>query len=240
MGIYADSEDVVDYLQSSTALTASTVPSTSTLERLISAVEDEIDDATFHAWRVRRKVDEYQRMGRVDTRMVGHFARMVELRHWAIKTLDTAEGDKLEVWDGSAWTDWVASGSGKTEGRDADYFLQAREGLIYFMKGFTGISYADGVRITYRYGNVDVQARIHQLAVEMTALKVMRTSHNLVVAQGGVSPAEGQPVSTTTAQLAEEIQRTLADPRLLHSPKKSWAMSGGRRGRGRWGFKWGR
>ncbi len=240
MGTYADFEDVVDYLQSSTGLTSATVPSSETLERLISAVEDEIDDATGHAWRIRRRKDEYQRMGRVDARVVGHFARMVELRHWAIRTLDTAKGDKLEVWDGSSWVDWVASGSGKTEGRGDDYFLQARQGLIYFIKGFPGISYADGVRITYRYGEVDIRATVHQLAVEMTAVKVMRTSHNLVVAQGGVSPAEGQPVSTTTAQLDEEHRRKLADPRWLQSPKRSGVTSPGRIGRGRWGFKWGR
>jgi len=154
----------------------------------------------------------------------------VDLHHWEVRTFISGSGDKLEVFDGSVYVDWLTAG--KTEGRNNDYFLNARQGRIYFQKGIPRAwRYPDGVRITYRYGDYEVQGNIHKLAVLMVVRELAPMDHRTMVTTGGVSPGQPMGASEITQTLDKRIERILGDTSWLRSPRKNWRISGGPHGR---------
>ena len=190
-------------------------------------MEARIDDETGHAWRPRRNIQEYHtaRLSR-RYRWTALPVAFVQLEHWAIRTL-TNPPDILEVWNGSAYIEWIST---FTEGRDQDYFLTPRDGRIYFMRGFNWWRlFPDGVRVTYRYGETDIWGDLHQLAVKATAAEVARTSSTRVIASGGLNPPEGQSVSELIAQIDKEVDAKLKDRTWLRTPRAAPRISGGPR-----------
>jgi len=134
MGTYCDPEDVADFLQITGGFSSTTNPTSDTVERVIESIEDIIDARTKHAWRERRIVDEYK-APRWDTAFrLALPVPYVDLDHWQVFPLATASGDKLEVFDGSSYVEWLAGG--KVHGRTADYFLEERRGRLLFPRGF--------------------------------------------------------------------------------------------------------
>ncbi len=230
MGTYCDPDDVQAYLQTTATFDDSSTPTRADVERVINGVEDEIDDRTGHAWRPRRNVLEYH-SARLDRRFRWSALPVayVQLEHWNIMEL-TSPQNVLEVWNASAWVDWLEPALGKTEGRDADYFLLARQGRVYFMRGFPWYRlFPDGVRVTYNYGETEVWGDVHQLAVKMAAAEIMRTDTQRVVAGGGLAPPEGQAISQTIAQLDTQIEKKLTDKDWLRTPRALPYISGGPR-----------
>ncbi len=226
MGSYCDFDDVSALLQCPD-FTDSSTPTAAEVELLINGVEARIDDETGHAWRPRRNIQEYHtaRLSR-RYRWTALPVAYIQLEHWAIRTLADPP-DVLEVWNGSAWVDWIAT---RTEGRDADYFLVGRQGRLYFMRGFSWWRlFPDGVRVTYRYGETEVWGDVHQLAVKATAAEVARTDTGRVVAGGGLNPVEGQSVSELIAQIDAEVTAKLKDRTWLRTPRALPRISGGPR-----------
>ncbi|MEE9198077.1 MAG: hypothetical protein V3U45_08015 [bacterium] len=227
MGTYCDPDDVAAFLQTP-AFTTTGQPTSDDVELLINGVEARIDDETGHAWRARRNIQEYS-TARIDRRFrwTALPAGYVQLEHWAIRPL-VSPPDVLEVWNGSVWTDWLTGG--QVEGRGADYFLLARQGRIYFLRGFSFWRlWPDGVRVTYRYGETEVWGDVHQLAVKAAAAEVLRTSSDRVVAAGGLNPPEGQSVQEMIAQIDKEVEKKLADPNWLRTPRALPYITGGPR-----------
>lgn len=232
MGTYCDPEDVQGYLQTDTAWSTTTNPTRADVERLIEAVESEIDDRTAHSWRPRRVAEEYHTAKFSTVWRIGRPAPYVELEHWLIKALSNSAGDRLEVWDGSNYIDWLDPAEGKTHGRISDFFLQARKGYIFFPIGFpVAFRFNDGVRVTYRYGDVDVLGTVHQLAVMMTAEHIVRSDHRILVAAGGPQGPETTSQADVARQLRKEIDKTFADTSWIRSPRNRFRISGGPHGR---------
>lgn len=227
MGVYCDHDDVTGFLQSSDAFSATSTPAAADVERIIQSIEDEIDDATKHAWRVRRQVSEYGKM-RWDNRFrISRPAAFVELEHWSIRTLARANFDKLEVFTGTSYIDWLDPAENRVEARNGDYFLVARTGRIYLLRGIPFRDYSYGVRTTYRYGDVDVWGSVHKLAVRMAALELMNLGHDDYIAGGGLNPQEGQPVSQAIDKLQKEVDKKLANTDWVRVPRRKWRLSGG-------------
>jgi hypothetical protein len=232
MGAYTSADDVQQYLQFATPFSATSRLTLQAVEALIDGVESEIDNRTYHAWRPRRVVDEYGTV-RYDTTMrLGRPAPYMELKHWMVRPLDTLQGDKLEIWTGGIYQDWLLPATGKLSGRVADYFLEERPGKIFFMQGFPVVyRFSEGVRVTYRYGEYDVWGDVHMQATKMAAAEVLRTSPDIMVAQGGPEGPQMQKPGEALAQLDASIEKKFRDTSWIRSERHRFRISGGPHGR---------
>jgi hypothetical protein len=153
-----------------------TNPSIQEMTQVINRVEDKIDFKTGHAWRKRYS---YTNSGRdttaqyeyhdVDKAFEYQTGTPIYLQHRHIYTLDTNEGDILEFWNGAEWENWTTD---KTEGRNNDYWLDYRRGIVY-MRGTWYVRKPQGLRIKYRYGETFVPGQIEDIATKWAAIDVL-------------------------------------------------------------------
>lgn len=154
---YTTMINVKNYLQLTNDFTDSTKPSLNTIMDWIFDAEDEIDNDTRHSWRETTISDEYHN---TDGERGYTCKSQINLDNRNIKTFDTDEGDKLEIWTGSEWEDYITE---KTEGRDEDFWVDYENGVIYIRNGY--FYYRDkGARISYRYGETSVPRDIKKVA----------------------------------------------------------------------------
>jgi len=151
MVVYATADDVRRVLQTVT-FTGTTTPTDTDVEAFIEEGEDEIDRRTRRAWRVVTITEEFQDVIRgadpsldrsyynADTRIFLDFSNT--------KKLDSGQGDKLELWNGNAYEDFLVD---RTEGRENDFWQDEKMGVI-MVKLFYGFYRRRKARITYRYG----------------------------------------------------------------------------------------
>lgn len=93
-----------------------------------------------------------------------------------------ADVDKLEVWTGSSYSDWLDD---KTEGRANDYWMDEEEGVLYLRYHFPYFT-KKAVRMTYRYGESTVPNDIKEAAAMMAAIKVLESDdRSAVMAETG-------------------------------------------------------
>jgi len=140
----------------------STKPSLNTIIDWIFEAEDYIDNQTNHSWRETTITNEYHD---IPKRTLGGRERWwtglpIYLKHRSIRSFDTSKGDKLEIWDGSNYTDWITE---KTEGRANDFWVDYEDGIIY-LKNLISWIWKRAVRVTYRYGETSIPEDIKQLA----------------------------------------------------------------------------
>lgn len=162
---YTTAAKVASLLQVNTFDGLST-PTLTEVEQIINRKEDYIDKRTGHAWRERAILEEY--VNPTDYNRFGNGVRF-DLKHRKIKEFDTLENDKIEVWNGNEWIDYVAT---KTEGRNDDYWVDYINGIVYIRKrsGF----FEHGIRITYRYGEDLVDGTIEDIATKLVMIDILR------------------------------------------------------------------
>lgn len=157
----------------------STLPTVTEVNSIIDQAQDFIDQYTGHAWRsvtVTEEVYDY-----VHPRDIGYYARTRDnrcicLNHRSIRTISSS--DKIEVWTGSAWKDYVAD---YTEARGSDYWLDYDKGVIFFGDHYPHRE-SSSVRVTFRYGESSVPADIERAATLYVAMQLAASMDNLVVA----------------------------------------------------------
>lgn len=166
MATYCTSTQVAEVLQISN-FNAGSTPKDEVIDRYIERAEAKIESITAHAWQTKTISNEYLEPSSLYRYGTGI---RFKLTHRSIKTFSTGSGDKLEVWDGNSWVDYV---SAKTEGRGNDFWVNYEEGVVYLI-GINNI-YPDGVRCTYRYGESTVSASIEECACLMAAIMVLNS-----------------------------------------------------------------
>jgi hypothetical protein len=173
-------------------LSVSTIPTLAEVETLISRAEDTIDRKTRHSWRATTVTDEvhdyqppqfYSGLGRSSEQ------RFIVLNHRKIRSFSNASGDKLEVWNGNSWVDYITT---YQEGRDKDFYVDYVRGVIYFMNQ-TPAFMEHSVRVTYRFGEITIPGDITQAAVILTAINLISGNEGnalLGTAEGALNNAE--------------------------------------------------
>jgi hypothetical protein len=179
MGDYTTASAVADFLNLP-RFSTSTTPTSTTIEERIDEAEAYIDQITGHAWRNKTISNEYHELNLGYEALTGI---PVYLNHRGIKNLATASGDKLEIWDGGTWSDWLV-GTSRTEGRDKDYWLRYEDGVLY-IRNWT--RYPKGVRVTYRYGETIVPYDIKKAALLLTCIDLIATDDKSVQLPEGTS-----------------------------------------------------
>ena len=174
---YSTADKLAAYLQVD-PFSATTIPTQTQVEDFLLRAERDIERRTNRAWRTVKNVDyetrdyEYHDIEWPSGWGYSYISKpRVRLKHPNIITpLSAAAGDELEVWRGSSWEEWVGV---KTEDRNGDYWINADEGIIYFIRGYPPIRFPDGIRVRYRYGHNVVDPYVEDLATKLVAIMVM-------------------------------------------------------------------
>lgn len=158
---YTTPKKVKKYLQLTNDFSDSTKPSLNTIMDWIFEAEDEVDGECKHAFRETTVTNEYHDYPYHFTYLWGFIP--IYLNNRKIKTLDTDEGDKIELFDGSSWIDYVTE---KTEGRNDDFWMDYNNGILYVRKGYMIIR-RKAIRLTYRFGEDTIPNDIKKVATRM-------------------------------------------------------------------------
>lgn len=143
----------------------------SNMEDNINRNEDKIDSDTGHAWRTKTVTNEFHN---IDSPYVTFRGIRISLNHRSIKTLDGNEGDKIEIWNGNDYDDYVAT---KTEGRANDFWIESGIGNVYLITFPT--TRPLGLRATYRYGEDTVAGDIKKACILLSAADFISGSNEL-------------------------------------------------------------
>jgi hypothetical protein len=149
-----------------------TIPTDTEIYQLVYNVMDQIDQFTAHAWRAITVTDEvYNYRPPRDIGYGGRYreSRGICLNHRSIKTFSHASGDKLEVYNGASWIDFLTT---YTEGRGSDFWVDYGKGIIYFTNQYPLIA-DHPCRVTYRFGEALVPYDIQRAATMLAACDLL-------------------------------------------------------------------
>lgn len=168
---YTSTADIGDFLRIS--ITCSSSPSIAQVEKLIKRAEDKIDRRTGHAWRTKSTTEIFN----LPLLYTFGWGTFISLKHRNIKyksgadtCLDTAQGDKIEIWNGSngTWSDYVCT--------PGSYDVEYIKGELYLRGFIFSILRQNRVRVTYRYGDSSVPLDIQDATVKLTCIDLIRSS----------------------------------------------------------------
>lgn len=173
------------------------------VEDWILEAEEEVDKDVQQAWRERRVTQAYYDFpDHADEE--GFLAIPLGRPH--VRAISA-----LEVWEGSAWVDYIAS---KTEGRDEDWFLVEDSGLLMIsaLHGFRG-SRRHRVRVTYTYGLSSVPADIRRATTLMAAY--LKVTGGVYEEHGHGGPVDRIPRSEASSRWLSQARAILKRHRRL-------------------------
>lgn len=177
-----------------------TNPTKSQVESRILAASNKIDDYIGHAFRPRQIRDEYHNFGNTYYWRSG---MPIFLNKRDIRTpLDPEEGDKLEIWRGNEYNDWVADDS-KTEGRDGDYWVNESEGILYIYRRKLFFRRHKEVRLTYRFGKETVPQTVRDACARLVAVHYLESQQYRVTTPGNEEAPDGHAVAEQWREIAE-------------------------------------
>lgn len=202
MAEYCTTLQVANFLGITTDFSASTNPLKTAVTEWIEANEDTIDKKTMHAWRTKTITDELHHMDSLPYGL--REGVKIFLEHRKIKTFESGT-DKLEVWDGTQWLDYVAN---KVEGRNNDFWVDYKSGLIS-IRNLTTFKFFSA-RVTYRYGETSVDRDIRKACILMTAADVLNTDDRSVSLPEGT---EGFPIPDKSRKWIAQAKGIISDNR---------------------------
>jgi hypothetical protein len=139
-----------------------------------------IERATGTAWKEVRAVNEYNSLQRRS--FDWEVGIPIFLQYSPVRQFDNVAGDKLEIWNGSQWEEWITQ---RQEGRDKDFWVDYEDGIV-FLRFFLPIFYSRfAVRITYRYGYTTVNEDIKKATILLTAADVLENESRSTLTPAG-------------------------------------------------------
>jgi len=192
-----------------------TSPSIYDVYSAINEAEDEIDRKTGHAWRTRYNATstgaatssgDYEYRNIIADQMVGA-GIPIQLSHRFVSTLTYNSGDRLEVFDGNGYTDYLTN---RTEGRANDYWLENAMGILY-VRDITRTTRELSLRVKYRYGEAAVPYDVRRLATLLTAITLATSDdRSMMTVEGGSNIGLSQKVELWQKQ-ADAIMFSLTE-----------------------------
>ena len=174
---YCSTADVEVLIE--TTFTTTSRPTQQQVADLIFQQSDTIDIETKHAWRAITVTDEtHDARWLAASRGFWGWEFAIKLAHRKIRSVT-----KLEYWNGSVWTDLVATG---TERRGNDYWVNYATGQIFTLARMM-ITTVQTFRITYTYGETVVPGDIRLACAKMVAKEVVRAENRVELIVEGTS-----------------------------------------------------
>ena len=180
MVAYCTATQVAQFLQVD-AFSGSTTPTNTVVDSFIEMSEARVDELTNHAWATSRAgtvTNERARIQLVRSNVINSRGR-IQLEHYPI--VDLASGtDKLNVWDGSAYTEYLANKTGTntvTDSVNKDWWVDTERGIVYINNYATlnmMNSSPQGVDayVTYRYATASTPNEIKLATIYFTAAMI--------------------------------------------------------------------
>lgn len=202
MATYASSDDVANILGISNFPTSGAPVTTGVVNKWIDRYEDFVNSRTMDSWKKLTVTNELQDyIGVAYRRGLGV---AIFLNQTDLFAFDSSEGDKIEVWDGNSWVDWITSGS-HTEGRENDYYVDLKRGVLWLKNGYSMIP--QGVRITYRHGNKDVPGDIADAVTLLVAARIMgMDGTHALLQEAGADVPPSEEISSWRKEAMETIR----------------------------------
>lgn len=177
------------------------------VDELILDIEDIVDEYTDQAWRERQVIRE-----RPDLIRLRNHERytMWGLTHAPVKAFDSAQGDKLEVFNGDEFEDYLLT---QNEGRMEDFYVNRERGRLFIRPLHTRRFHHDVrdrddlVRITYRYGHSTVPRSIKRATALLTAAST--ETGETISPQGFGTDLDRMSLSDRVAQWVREASQAL-------------------------------
>ena len=202
---YCSVEDVADYLR--IPITATTVPNTTQIEKIIRRKEDELDRRIGHAWRSKIAYNERHTLPLL---YIFGWGTPLYLQHRHIYDFDTALGDKIEIWEGASAT--YENILGNSQWYDMDY----EYGRLYLRGFIFSILRQNRVRVTYRYGgegfagDTTIPGDIEDCVIKMVSLEFINTSFRMDKLPMG---SAGVDYASSKRQWTEDIEKCIENRR---------------------------
>ena len=177
---YCTSSQVASFLQVP-SFSGSTTPSGGHVDDFIDMSEARVDELTNHAWSTARAgtvTNERARIQLVRSNVINSRGR-IQLEHYPI--VDMTNGtDALNVWDGSAYTEYLANKTGTntvTDSVNKDWWVDTERGIVYINNYATlnmMNSSPQGVDayVTYRYATASTPDDIKLATIYFTAAMI--------------------------------------------------------------------
>lgn len=188
--------DGSDTPQSSTAdeFGDTTIPTRDDVVKHIQSASTRMDRKTQQSWRASQVTDAtYDHKG-LYYWLSGH---PLDLEKKNLRPMSEAKGDKLEVWTGNKWEEWVSDPT-KEQGRDGDYWIDAPNGLLWVYERAI-LRPHPKFRLTYRYGYDHVPADIRDAVAKKAAADIISGDF-----YGTVVPGNNQGENADPARVADK------------------------------------
>jgi len=180
MATYCSHSDISSFLQVSAFHATETTPTIGTVEMFIGMAEKRINRLTKHAWNNSSSTyesitEERGRVQSVRSNVINSRGR-IQLAHYPI--LDMTSGtDKLHVWDGSEYVEYIANKTGAnsvTSPTNKDWWVDTERGIIYIdnYSLFNMVNSSPAgvdAYITYRYASHPTPDDIRLATIYFTA-----------------------------------------------------------------------
>jgi hypothetical protein len=176
-------------------LTARTKPPTETVNRWINEAEQYIERRTRTAWRARSVANESHDFPARKIMPLDYVDGLpVKLKFRPIiatnasdgslsKVLDHSAGDKLEIYGGGRYSDWLVD---KTPSRKTQSWVDEHTGIL-MLRGFYKINSRLAVRVSYRYGDTlnTLPADIRRATALLACAKLLEVEHYIAKLPAG-------------------------------------------------------
>jgi hypothetical protein len=186
---YCSVGDISDFLR--VPITSTTTPNKEMVRKIIARKEEELDRRIGHTWKTKTITREVHDLPLLYTFGWG---TPIFLQHRNIQILNTALGDKIEIWKGESdsWENIV--------GQEQWYHCEYERGTVHLRGYLFTILRKNRVRITYRYGgenfagDTTIPLDITDAVIKMASIEIMNTSFRMdeLPSGGSVSPSESK------------------------------------------------
>lgn len=204
---YCEPRHVADFFDKYDDFTESTNPTRQNVLRRIAAESNWIDNYTGHAWRERMVEDEYKSFSQGGVRKSQYYwwaGAPLKLQKRDIRTpMDPDKGDKLEIWTGQEWEDWVADES-RTEGRGEDYWIEESTGMLYIYRRRLWFHRHKEMRVSYRYGKEHVPPLIEDVCARRVGAHYLEGQQYRQITPGHEDAPDAQTVAESWREKAKE------------------------------------
>ena len=192
---YCTVADVSDFLR--IPITATTTPTKAQVEKIINRREEYLDRRIGHTFGRNKTIT--KEIHDLPLLYTYGWGTPLFLQHRNCRDLDSAQGDKIEVWEGAAssYTDILNN----TEW----YEFEPVYGRLFLRGYIFSIMRKNRVRVTYRYGDATVPDDIKDACIKLVAIDLLNSSLRMDVLPMGGNGVDTRQSITYWKQDIEEI-----------------------------------
>jgi hypothetical protein len=190
------------------------------VERFIEKWTAKFDRKTGQSFRPNQIHDETHDHDRLYYWLSGHPINVIKRN--IITPLDSSKGDKLEIWTGNEWEDWVADPN-REEGREEDYWVDNPVGIIFVYERAI-LRPHPKFRISYRYGGEEdsntsgqaayVPADVREAVAAGAASDILQSDIYGTTVPG--NPDDGPSPQDMASDYREQFEDTYRDYKKIH------------------------